>query len=674
MQMSQENHNTEKLVIESLKKENEKLKKQVDELTRNSPYPDDFTFKKAKSISNFAYWSFSVLNSELKLSEEAKKFFELPSSTIKLSSEEILKLIYPDDKETVLNEWREKSQSNNYFGLKTRIIISDGSIRHIAVKALVERDEKQNPIFLTGTINDKTDTHYKIDAITKNERLYRSLYNNLTDVFIVFEIVKDKDGNIIDYFYKDVNPTFESKFKLLKNDIINKKLSLQTSIFQQFHPLLMLTAITNQPQQDRLFIQMLDCFFDVLIYTTTDNTLATIWRDVSLMVEADSSLRESEEKYRQIFSIGSDSLFMVELASGKILDVNPTACKMFGQTKDALMKMKLKHLFITDESFEKQLLEQKTFIADETCRKQDETIFPVEVSLSYFNWSGRKVAVTSIRDISERIIAQEELIKSEQKFRHLFDESNDAILIIKNYRIIDFNKKATSLFKYENDLFLNKPIWNLSPSKQGEGDDTRTKAIEHIQSSLLGNQLQLEWIFQKSDQKKFVADIKLSPISYGNEKVVQAIIRDISNLKESQNALKIKEERWKQSLKISSVGVWEWNIQTNEVYFSTVWKNILGFETNEIQNKFDEFEKRIHPNDIALVYNKIDEFLTSKINTYSIDYRMRCKNGTFKWIRANGKILSFNADGKPEKFIGTHLDITKQKTYEEKLLTQKNEL
>jgi PAS domain S-box-containing protein len=673
--MSENLNSTENISIETLKEENLRLKKQVEELTLiKNLHGDNDVFEKAKTISNFAYWSFSIKHQIFTFSQEAKKFLEIPTTINSLSLDDFFKFFYQDDKDAFMKQWSEKISTENYFSIKTRIRINDGSIRYIAINTLVDRDAKFKPINLTGIIIDETETHYKIEAITKNEKLYRSLYNNLTDVFIVFETIKDNEGNIIDYIYKDVNPTFESKFKLQKNDIVNKKLSLQSSIFQQFHSLLMLTAITNEPQQDRLFIQMLDSFFDVLIYSTTDNTLATIWRDVSLMVEADSSLRESEEKYRQIFSIGSDSLFMVEFTTGKILDVNPTACKMFGYTKDALMRMKLKHLFVTDESFEKQIAEQKVIILNEVCRKQDESDFPVEVSLSYFNWSGRKVAVASIRDISERIIAQEELIKSEQKFKQLFDDSNDAIFIIKNYRIIDLNKKAISLFKLESDQLLNKTFWNLSPSKQSGGEDSRTKAVEYIQNSLLGNQLQYEWVFQKSDQKKFFADIKLSPISYGNEKVVQAIIRDISNQKESQDALRSKEQRWKQSLQIGSIGVWDWNIQTNETYFSTGWKNILGFETNEIPNKFEEYEKRIHPNDVATVYNTIDEYLTSKTNNYSIDFRMRCKNGTYKWIHAQGKIISYNADGKPERFIGTHIDITKQRVYEEKILTQKNEL
>ncbi|HPS11792.1 MAG TPA: PAS domain S-box protein [Prolixibacteraceae bacterium] len=467
-----------------------------------------------------------------------------------------------------------------------------------------------------------------------------------------------------------MNPTFEMKMGLTKDEIINKKLSSQTDLFQQFEPLFNLSVIAGQPQQDRIFVQSLDSFYDVLIYSPSENHLATIWRDVTLMVEAESSLRESEEKYRQIFAIGSDALFMIDYNSGRILDVNPVGCRMFGYSKDALLKMLFKQLSASPEKLEMQVLESNSILLDETTIKSDGSTFPTEISLSKFNWSGRKALVASIRDISERVNAQKTLIRNEQKFRQLFDYSTDAILIIKNYRIIDYSQKALSLFQLKPEQLINMTPWNLSPNRQSDEEDSRNKAVEYLQSAILGNQPHFEWVFKRNNQSVFDADVRLTAINFGDEKVIQAVIRDITTQKETQQSLKNKEEWWKTALQINSVGAWDWNIITNEIEFSPAWKNLLGYEIAEIKNEFGEFEKRIHPDDYPNFYDQLTNFSSAKTDRFSVDIRMRCKNGIYKWFHSTGKIISYHNDGTPFHLWGTHSDITKQKINEEALTSE----
>ncbi len=663
----------------SLIKENQILKQQIEELKneltlKNTVYDfESSVFQKAKSISNLAYWSFSFKDYTLLCSEEAYKIFEINSKKRVLDYKSVVDFIHPEDKENFIHSFEKMLVEERFKTFNFRIIVPDGSIKYLTIKVLVDKDENNNPQNITGTVTDNTETNFRVETLTESEKLFRNLYDNITDIFVVFETIKGNEESITDYLYKEVNPAYELKFGLKKDEILNTNLSVQPDLFNQLNPLLSLTAIAGQPQQDRLFIQSLDGFYDVLIYSIHENILAAVFRDVSLMVEADSSLRESEEKYRQIFSIVSDAILMIDFSTGKILDVNPTACKMLGYTKNELLKLTFSEISASPEKIKKEISEHKLFLLNEICIKKDQSKVPVELALSYFNWSGRKVYVASLRDISERIVAQENLVRSEEKFKQLFNFSNDAILIIKNYRIIDFNQKSVSLFKIKSEDLINKTLWNLSPGKQSDGEDSRTKAVEYIQNSFMGKQLQFDWIFQKNDSSLFTADIKLSPITYGNEKVVQVIVRDISHQKESQDALKSKEQRWKLSLEISSIGVWDWNVITNEIYFSSGWKAMLGYEPNEIPNKFEEYESRIHPDDVSNVYNLIDDYLSARIDNYLIDFRLRCKNGTYKWVRSSGKVISFNASGKPERFLGTHFDITRQKVLEEKLIAEKNE-
>lgn len=136
--------------------------------------------------------------------------------------------------------------------------------------------------------------------------------------------------------------------------------------------------------------------------------------------------------------------------------------------------------------------------------------------------------------------------------------------------------------------------------------------------------------------------------------------------------LHLSEERWKFALEGSGDGLWDWNPQTNQVYFSAQWKKMLGFEDNEIQNKLEEWDKRVHPEDKEQVYADLNKHLEGKTPIYINEYRVLCKDGSYKWILDRGKVMRRNEDGKPIRIIGTHTDITERKKTEELLKASEN--
>jgi PAS domain S-box-containing protein len=620
----------------------------------------------AQKLSQFGYWHYSFANRKIHWSDEVYSIFEARKTDELGSFESFMKRVHPSDHDILFEFWKKISLRSQIESITIRIIVGDGSVKYVTMKAEMETDRSGMPFRILGTIIDVTENWYRERKIAENEELFHSLFNNLTDIFIIFELVFDGNGTIVDYTYKDVNPLFEMKLGFVRDEVVGKRLSLHLpSLYQQLHPLFKLTAIASEPQQDRLYIPLLDSFVDVLIYSPSSNMIATIWRDVSLMVEAERSLRESEEKYRQIFSVASDALFMVDYQTGKIADTNPTACQLYGYRRDELLSMTMMDLSTAPDQLLGQISAQASILVSEVCVKKNGDRFPVEMSLSYFNWGGRKVVFVSVRDISERIASQEKLIKSELKFKQLFDFSNDAILILRNYRIIDYNQKASSIFDLRHGSLANKTLWSISPGYQNSGEDSRINAVELLQDTLAGNQHQIEWLFQRSDSSTFVADVKLSPILYGNEKVIQAIIRDITPQKETETVLKKNEERWKYALEGSSIGVMDWDLIGNHIYFSPVLKSMLGFQESEMAHTFEEFEKRIHTDDVMRVFDYINEYLSGKRNHYNIEYRIQCKNGSYKWVWGRGKVASFTPDGSPARFVGTIDDVTKTKIIEQ---------
>ena len=120
------------------------------------------------------------------------------------------------------------------------------------------------------------------------------------------------------------------------------------------------------------------------------------------------------------------------------------------------------------------------------------------------------------------------------------------------------------------------------------------------------------------------------------------------------------------AIKGSDDGLWDWNIETNEMFFSTRWKQMLGYAEHEITNHCQEWEQRVHPGDLEQVKLNIYNYLQGNISEYAMEYRLRHKDGSYLWILSRG-ILLRDVHGTPYQMAGSHSDITNRKLAESAL-------
>ena len=155
--------------------------------------------------------------------------------------------------------------------------------------------------------------------------------------------------------------------------------------------------------------------------------------------------------------------------------------------------------------------------------------------------------------------------------------------------------------------------------------------------------------------------LKLQGLTKNQEKIIQDRTKD---LKES-------EKRWKFALEGAGDGLWDWNLKTDELYFSKKWKTMLGYDPDDLENGFSTWGNLIHPDDKEKSVSEFTSYLEGKISFYENEQRLRRKDGSYCWILDRGKVVEFDEDGKPLRFIGTHADISKIKRIQEELDKQK---
>ncbi|MGB9093173.1 MAG: diguanylate cyclase, partial [Gallionella sp.] len=135
----------------------------------------------------------------------------------------------------------------------------------------------------------------------------------------------------------------------------------------------------------------------------------------------------------------------------------------------------------------------------------------------------------------------------------------------------------------------------------------------------------------------------------------------------STRQLRESEERWKFALEGAGEGVWDWNPKTDDASFSKRWKEMIGYAEDEFPDKGAAWADHLHPDDKDRVLSAVRDYFAGNQPFYVVEFRMRCKDGSWKWILARGKLVSRDADGNPLRIIGTHTDISERKQAENQL-------
>jgi len=139
-----------------------------------------------------------------------------------------------------------------------------------------------------------------------------------------------------------------------------------------------------------------------------------------------------------------------------------------------------------------------------------------------------------------------------------------------------------------------------------------------------------------------------------------------------QKQLKASLDRYSNVIEGANVGTWEWLVQENSISVNEKWAEMLGYTLQELQPiSIQTWNDYIHPDDYALSQQIIEEVLSGEKKVYSVDVRMKCKDGSWLWIHNQGKIISWDEEGKPLLMTGTHTNINKRK--EAQLALEKSE-
>ncbi|MFH1028038.1 MAG: PAS domain S-box protein [Pseudomonadota bacterium] len=171
------------------------------------------------------------------------------------------------------------------------------------------------------------------------------------------------------------------------------------------------------------------------------------------------------------------------------------------------------------------------------------------------------------------------------------------------------------------------------------------------------------------DRKQIEEKLKKSHVELQNlvtertaelDTMVVKLRQEIKERERTEQELRKSQERYSIAIDGSSSGVWDIDLVKGDVFYSPRWKKMLGYEDNEISSRFEEWETRIHPDDYTLVIETRKNYLEGLMADYDVNYRLRHKNGSYRWFHERGACLR-DSQGKPFRMAGSYIDITERK-------------
>ncbi len=141
---------------------------------------------------------------------------------------------------------------------------------------------------------------------------------------------------------------------------------------------------------------------------------------------------------------------------------------------------------------------------------------------------------------------------------------------------------------------------------------------------------------------------------------------DITIFRQSEIKERRDRERMQFAVCAANIGLWDWDLKTNQVIFSREWKSQIGYEEHEINNEIWEWESRVHPDDLGLIQSKVQAYLKAPTQCYESEFRFRHKDGSYRYIIARGSLI-FDDQGNPLRMLGAHLDHTDRCDVEKRL-------
>lgn len=550
-----------------------------------------------------------------------------------------------------------------------RYVHKNGSYIITDLSTVIQRDDNNKPVFFITTVVDITEQKNAKEALRQSEEMANALLNGLPESAFLMK----PDGTVI-----AANKTVAERLNTTVDELLDKNIYLlvdadTASTREKF---------TKQAIRTKKPVQFIDERFGRTIdnrihpvFDTNGNveSLAIIGIDITDRKKAElevSHQREMMARTEQVAKVGSWEWVM----ESDIVYWSDELFRIFGLIPENLAPpfSKQAQLYV-EEDF--KLLSQ---VVDKCIRygtpyelelkivtKSGEIRYCIARGQAQKNDEGKIIRLAgSLQDINERKMAELAFWESQTNFKALFEKGPIGVAYHRmiynetgepiNYLFLDANES------YQKLTGVN-PVGKLvTEAFPGIENDTFNWIGTFGKVAKTGTEIRVQQYLESNKRWYDCVGYQYKPDHF------VAAFLEITEQKKAEFALKASEERLALVIEATEQGIWDWNIETNEVYFSKQWKNIIGFNDDELKNEFSTWVDLLHPDEKDSSIMAVESYLTYPKEHFFLEFRFRHKDGSYRWIHNKAASVK-NNDGKVIRMFGAHTDITERKKAEKAL-------
>ena len=392
--------------------------------------------------------------------------------------------------------------------------------------------------------------------------------------------------------------------------------------------------------------------------------------DVTERQRAEQALRDSEERYRQLFELESDAIVLVDRETHRYVDVNRAAQQLYGYSREEFLQMTPEDVSAEPEKTRNHIDSADVHVPLRWHRKKNGERFAVEITANQIIHRGRPTALVTLRDITDRRRAEEALKESEARYQRISEAITDYIFTV---RVSDGHAVETThgpgclavtgyqVKEFANDPFLWFRMVAAEDRSRVEDQARRILAGEDpppIEHRIVRKNGMVRWV-----RNTFVPhrDERGALVAY------DGLLQDITERKQAEEALRESEERLRITLETTKIGSWDWDVKKDVWYASPTYYTMLGYEPDPDHVDREKWLQRVHPDDRTANVAKIQDVLAGTSPGYRYEHRIKHADGSYRWHSVIGHSVASDENGKPVRLIGVRMDITERKLAEEAL-------
>ena len=270
--------------------------------------------------------------------------------------------------------------------------------------------------------------------------------------------------------------------------------------------------------------------------------------------------------------------------------------------------------------------------------------------------SERRLQESSLRiaEFERRQVAEAAVRDAEQRYRAVFEASRDAKIIYRtDGTIVDVNPAACQMYGYtaEEMVGLYGPDM-VHPA-------AREKFAEFRRVARAGGIFRCETLAPRRDGTSFPIEVLGTSFTYKGQTHLMSVIRDVTERKQAEAALRESEERLRLGLDAGAVGTWDWDIAANKVTWSDRVYEFHGLKPGEFGGRVEDFGKMVHPEDA----DRVDSAIKASVRDgmpYEVEFRVIHPSGEIRWLATSGKVY-YGQEGQPLRMVGATIDVTSRR-------------